>query len=372
MNNYPIILLPTEINSINNIKPKIPKEPLKPEIPYKKSPVKPNEISDDSGIGFGFLILIILLGVGFLLISIDLPIGYIMFISGILLFFYWITNWGKIQESKKKDYQQYLEDLKNYNFLLRNSESIYKADLKNYENVELIKYNTELKEFEKIKNILDSKEYIENYRKTELIKFFANSTKPIKLIERYSKGVSELFFLNYLKNNFTDVLVNHSIINDDFDGIPFNPDFVVYDSELNIFIDVEIDEPYIGKDGTPIHYLDGNDNFRNDFFLQNNWLVIRFAEIQIIKFPEKCCNIIKITLNSLKKNGKCNLQLIKLCIENYPCWDKNEANRLAYTRFRNKYLPTDLTENIDSEIMELEKKFLKLETEKEDFDGLPF
>lgn len=373
MNNYPVILIPTEISLIKTKKPEIPKAPLKPEIPNKIIPIKPKEVSNDSSIGGGFIILLILVGGGFLLTILGSQIGFIMLLIGVFLFFYWIINWSKIQETKKNDYQKYLEDLKNYNIQIKNIDSIYKKDLNHYETIQLIKYQSELIEFEKNKIKLESEEYLKKYREVELFMFFLNSTTPLKLDKNYSKGVSELFFLKYLKKNFGDnVLIDHSIINDDFEGIPFNPDFVIYDSESYIYIDIEIDEPYIGKDGTPIHYLNSNDDYRNDFFLENNWIVIRFAEIQIIKFPEKCCDIIKSTLSSIKNEVKVDVELIKLKIENYPRWDKEEANRLAFTRFRNKYLPNELTESIENEIMELEKKFLQIDTKKDDLDYLPF
>lgn len=224
----------------------------------------------------------------------------------------------------------------------------------------------------KLKSEMESNLFINNFRRNELIKYFNNSTEP-KIVDKvYSRGVSETYFLNYLNNYFkNNVHTKLCIVDESFDGIPFSPDFLVIYPEFKIYFDIEIDEPYIGNNGNPIHFIGSNDDYRNTFFLKNRWIVIRFAEIQIIKYPDICCEIIQATIDSIKSDNQIDKKSIKSRIENFACWDKDEANRLAYIRFRNKYLPNHLIENLQTEEMELEKKFLNIQMIDEN-DDLPF
>lgn len=55
-----------------------------------------------------------------------------------------------------------------------------------------------------------------------------------------------------------------------------------------ICIDIEIDEKY-SSNGNLIHYeYSSHDEARNQFFLDHRWLVIRFAEKQILDDIEGC------------------------------------------------------------------------------------
>ncbi|MDJ0736021.1 MAG: hypothetical protein QNJ47_18490 [Nostocaceae cyanobacterium] len=38
--------------------------------------------------------------------------------------------------------------------------------------------------------------------------------------------------------------------------------------------------------------LPGKDDIRNKFFTDGNWIVIRFSEKQVVKYPYRCCKII--------------------------------------------------------------------------------
>src|SRR5690606_25978332 len=104
--------------------------------------------------------------------------------------------------------------------------------------------------------------------------------KPTQVIDqkRYIKGATEDFFLTFLSNNiseniFTDLTLDYSSVQKRFS---YKPDFIIEVKELNLFIDIEIDEPYVGSNGSPIHFKKSNDNLRNNFFIDNKWIVIRF------------------------------------------------------------------------------------------------
>ncbi len=80
---------------------------------------------------------------------------------------------------------------------------------------------------------------------------------------------------------------------------PYFPDYVYECKNPEFFIDIEIDEDFDFINQKPIHYL-GADDSRNDYFLSKNWFVIRFAEQQIIDYPDECCIYLKDVINVLK------------------------------------------------------------------------
>lgn len=75
----------------------------------------------------------------------------------------------------------------------------------------------------------------------------------------------------------------------------YHPDFIFFESDSGLYIDVEIDEPYSSR-GLPTHYRqpDGTaaDAERNRYFLDKGWVVLRFAESQIVLYPEECCKFL--------------------------------------------------------------------------------
>jgi very-short-patch-repair endonuclease len=71
----------------------------------------------------------------------------------------------------------------------------------------------------------------------------------------------------------------------------FKPDYIFCDAGRKIYIDIEIDEPYVLIKNIPIHYK-GYDDKRNSYFLSKGWDVIRFTEEQVANYPNACCKFI--------------------------------------------------------------------------------
>ena len=112
--------------------------------------------------------------------------------------------------------------------------------------------------------------------KKKLEEFISIIEKPRQLKVSYQSGISELFFLNFLRNNFKTqkILRNQSLW-------LYQPDFVLILGN-GIHIDIEIDEPYDGSSKIPTHFYDKylrefSDQRRNDYYLRQNWIVIRFS-----------------------------------------------------------------------------------------------
>lgn len=132
----------------------------------------------------------------------------------------------------------------------------------------------------------------------------ANSVlKKPRNINRIIKGLTEDNFNSHLTKHFNS---SHKRIHSDKclvvkEHVPaFEPDFCYVEENLNLYIDIEIDEPYYYKNdvGCPTHFI-GEDDHRNRYFNDCGWIVIRFSEKQIHQSPESCCKFIAEVINSL-------------------------------------------------------------------------
>lgn len=120
---------------------------------------------------------------------------------------------------------------------------------------------------------------------------------------------------------------------------PYEPDIVLFDKSRNLYIDVEIDEPYDGFYRFPTHCIkfeetDKKDDIRDLFFVESGWIVIRFTEKQVHLQPQECINHIRNVLNSISsesfdKAAKCNIE---------SQWDENQSIQWQKAHYREKYL----------------------------------
>jgi hypothetical protein len=74
---------------------------------------------------------------------------------------------------------------------------------------------------------------------------------------------------------------------------PYTPDIALQVSKANrtLLVDIEIDEPWYqrGSERVPIHCLrNSQQRERDEFFRDNDWVVIRFSEKQVVLQSEQC------------------------------------------------------------------------------------
>jgi hypothetical protein len=197
-------------------------------------------------------------------------------------------------KKRREVHEEFIEEDKDYPVLLekqRISLEEYKLKLKQYQEYEH-KYN---------KYIHQKKHNLHQTLDILLRSKIKDNLKAILLPNRDSstvkRGHSEVSFLeNHLLPEFHDKIKLDMRLGS-FSN-PFCPDFVY--AEDGLFIDIEIDESYDFLSKKPIHYIDGSDDERNDFFLQNNWFIVRFAEEQIKNDPDGCIEFIKHFVRCLK------------------------------------------------------------------------
>jgi uncharacterized protein (TIGR02145 family) len=163
------------------------------------------------------------------------------------------------------------------------------------------------------------------------------------------QGYKDADFKKYLDAAFSNIvqLDDNSLISVK-NGAVYSPDITLIDTQdgLNLFIDIEIDEPYEGVNDItsrkPLHYTD-SDIIRNNAISDNGWVVIRFAEIQVHKSPEACCQFIAGVISKINPNFKIPIALnIAEKLNPVGQWSKEDAIVMSNERYREKYLGINL------------------------------
>ncbi len=168
-----------------------------------------------------------------------------------------------------------------------------------------------------------------------------NCTLKLPRLKRSNqKGYKENDFFDEIKLQIHDVeLTNnvHMVIPNY--SKPYEPDIVLFDKKLNLYLDVEIDEPYDGFYRYPTHNFRAEDGFKQDnirdlFFTESGWIVIRFTEKQVHKQPNECIDYIKNVINSIRDKGFSKTP--KCTLENQ--WNENQCTQWQLNNYRENYL----------------------------------
>ena len=154
------------------------------------------------------------------------------------------------------------------------------------------------------------------------------------------KGYKENDFFNKLKQQIADIELTNNVhmVIPNFNK-PYEPDIVLFDKSLNLYIDVEIDEPYDGYYRYPTHYINPEDDVKQDnirdlFFTESGWIVIRFTEKQVHCEAYDCIDYIKNVLHSLYNRAFVN----NANCEKESQWDYNQCIQWQKIYYRENYL----------------------------------
>jgi hypothetical protein len=370
---YPKIKFPYELVNLSKSLPTILSNPEFPIKPIKENFVKPSDNYDEpiGCMSLGFISFLIS-GIGVLIFKAGFEFGGFFVVIGGFILIYAIFGAKSIEENQKKKKDLHLQAVNNYNKNIRNAEIIYNQNLKNYEQKKN-EYENDCKKTEELNLELQSEKNILNYRNQKIRNFFIKAKKPQLYNNYLQKGVTQTYFKNHLIQKFEgQVYENYSFNNLIYENLVYIPDYVIFNKSLNLFINIEIDEPYIGIDGTPIHYKESNDEVRDELFLRKRWIVIRFAEIQIIKNPTECVELISTIINNLKKSI-CDDISNQFSIEPIQNWSKEDSYKLGFNKFRNCYLPKELQILLETETLTIEKENLNPKINYfNGIDDLPF
>lgn len=154
------------------------------------------------------------------------------------------------------------------------------------------------------------------------------------------KGYKENDFYNQIKSKITDITIENNVhmVIPNYNK-PYEPDIVLFDKKLNLYIDIEIDEPYDGYYRYPTHCTNPEEEIKQDdirdlFFTESGWVVIRFTEKQVHCQANECIDYIQNVLNSLyNKNFTTDVKC-----EREKQWDYNQCIQWQKIYYREKYL----------------------------------
>jgi hypothetical protein len=153
------------------------------------------------------------------------------------------------------------------------------------------------------------------------------------------KGMVEYSFCeDFLAIFFKELIYDNLTV---FTGTsPKEPDIALISLRRNLFIDIEVDEPYDGINRNPIHYVEVEtsiDEYRNKAFTDQGWLVIRFSEKQVKEQPLQCCRYIYKIVQSIINISIPELDSVD-CLTKEKMWTKDEARAMEKKKDREHYL----------------------------------
>ena len=325
---YPYLFLPNAIQDA--VRGWQPREPSKPHPPKKPEgrPIKDSLLSLllwvplvlVSTILTVLFIAIRVYGGIFWAIVIGVVLGFI--IRGII-----VSKYGLVAASE-----------------MNQEERQYKIAFEAYEN-RLKEYQEDLKVYED--RASRYKEYSHSEYVSYLLGVCLDEYTPPTIAPNVTvvkQGPAEHFFLGYLKERMNDdfeVLSNlqtEHYFRDGEKAYYYYPDIVLRNKPTGLMIDIEIDEPYVAKTGKPIHcYKDDED--RNYALVEDNWIVLRFTEEQIIRYPDICLAYIRTVCSSILTHTGCNIPTTWEFSQRH--WSSYEASQMADSNYRLKYLPQD-------------------------------
>ncbi|BAZ83716.1 hypothetical protein PN497_09085 [Sphaerospermopsis kisseleviana CS-549] len=122
---------------------------------------------------------------------------------------------------------------------------------------------------------------------------------------------------------------------------PYTADFVIVEPNTELHLDIEVDESHCFSTGVPTHCI-GDDDYRNLCFLKAGWVIIRFAEEQVVSQPERCCRFIGNVVAKLSGNVSFSYQFVDIApLTPVKQWSRKQAASLKKNNYRQGYLSVD-------------------------------
>lgn len=87
-----------------------------------------------------------------------------------------------------------------------------------------------------------------------------------------------------------------------------------------------------------MHFKDSYDISRDHYFNKNGWVVIRFAEEQIVKQPESCITFIAKVVDDMLESEFVKRTSEALNLTTVAEWTYAEAEKMAANFYRESYL----------------------------------
>jgi hypothetical protein len=220
----------------------------------------------------------------------------------------------------------------------------YEDALKIYQQTLKVRKSRRIEQEQEIETA-SSSEYLETFRANSVADALKKTVKPdINSTQSQTRSKAEDYFLKYLKQFFADRIHADVMLNRRGYGNPYKPDFAYFDASENVCVAIEVDEPYYWNEekghSEAKHSLGKiQDDFYNNYFLEQGWIVIRFSEEQAVKQPEACCKIVAKTIHSIieKYPDDYNFALTP-DLETHPRWTQADSTEMMQNSYRESYL----------------------------------
>lgn len=258
-------------------------------------------------------------------------------VAGVAIFIILIN---KLVRRTQSEIESFPKRLRSY----ERSQEIYLKEKELYEKQQEL-YESELKHSAKQKSSeQEAQEYSESVKKQEEIRrdrlrqVLRQAVSP-DCTNNPKRGRAEAEFETYLRQYFPGFICTGPAFQIPDYEYPYTPDFIYVDPELNLWIDIEIDEPYAYDTKKPIHYIDSRDEDRNDFFIQRGWVVIRFSEEQVVRYPDRCCKTIARAIADILGDDSI-LNSFNYVSDLKPAtrWTSEQGLEMAHNNYRDSYL----------------------------------
>jgi Protein of unknown function (DUF559) len=153
-------------------------------------------------------------------------------------------------------------------------------------------------------------------------------------------GVSEKRFLEQMEQHFPGYKISfgHVYLPEGYNH-PYSADIEII-LPCGLRIQVEVDEPYVGKSREPHHCWDNDkDTKRDRYFTKIGWIIIRFSEKQIVTDPNGCCGAIATLIFQLTRDVAVR-ETAKLAktLKPDPQWTAQQSAMMEKLKTREKYL----------------------------------
>ena len=307
---YPVLLIPEPLKQVQNVLPPVPSfeesEPL--------APGEEPQLLNGGVISWEVTGLILS---SFFIAALGGGLAILWFLFGAILIGFQVVNEKK---SYPRRHQAWLQQINNY-----------EQEKKLYHQRRL--------EHELTVEAARKPERILEYRR-QLIRQVLSQTIPHDGDNsRAQQGQSEAGFGQFLQKYFSGKIHTGLTLSIPEYEHPYTPDFAYIDRSIGLFIDIEIDEPYVYKTRQETHCLNcWREQQRNNFFLGKGWLVIRFAEEQVVTWPLSCCKAIANTINGVTGETIPAELANQSDVPSIDRWTEEEARDMALENFRDSYL----------------------------------
>lgn len=299
---FPLVLIPEELDWILKSSPKIPDEPYRPSEPVRESV---------SVIGF-----VVVIGPILFILSVvgAFPEEVTFGLWGVFAV-YLVYQWISMGLAEDKAYDKRVENYKSQLAQYRKDQNDWKISVER----------------------IESPAALTKFRRESALNFFKGTQYPTKRSEG-KRGKSEAYFESILQQNFPGLIFSGYTFSVPDDKRGFEPDFILQ-LQNGLHIDIEVDEYYSLDSGLPVHYHDDSgksiDMLRNVYFCETNkWIVIRFAEVQVIEQAAECCAYIQSIIYDLTGLLIGNPELESLPIKAVKCWTYDEALAKSKQNYR--------------------------------------